>query len=185
MLAGTAVAVLMLFLFQLIIDETVGPNWIVLLKLLMLLFVGICWVGFFRESLPRSREWLRRVFANESVRRPPAHPDGPMTPLASSSIEAFRLDAIQKEFYRQAIVRGRTHLYEPTVAAGVIRMCRELGWQIRALNAFEVSDITTKRVEEQSIDLSGRPGENWDEAEQFIEGKKSLGLLYEVSYQRR
>lgn len=167
-----------------IAEGSISAKWTVVLEFLGILAIAIGWFAFFRETLPRLRKTYRKFVLRRFNSRPPAHEDMFLDTKAPS-LDAFRLDAVQKEFYKQAIVRGRTHLYAPTVAVDVIRKCKELGWEIRGLNAFSVTDTTTDPAQEHSAGADETMEGNWDEAVQFVQEKAETGVLFEVVYRRR
>jgi hypothetical protein len=86
---------------------------------------------------------------------------------------------IVKSFKNFAVQRGGLFFFHPEKAIEIIEILQTSKVQILGLDAFKITETQTQPVMEHSIDLSFSKN-SWNEARDFLNNRKTLGLLFEI-----
>jgi hypothetical protein len=89
-------------------------------------------------------------------------------------------EIIDKELYEKAVLRGNLMFFHSNEALILIMRCENQNRKILGIDAFRITESTTQPVSEHSIEFSDTNVGNWKESIEFIEKRKTAGLLFEV-----
>ena len=87
---------------------------------------------------------------------------------------------IVKSFQNVAVIRGGLLFFKSDVAIKVIAALRIARIPILGIDGFRITEKETQPFMEHSVEFPITIQESWAKAEEFINSKKDLGLLFEI-----